>query len=111
MYSGLFSKNALRISFRFGGGGLRSDLCAPLFVDFPLANRPAGLRLRWGGTPVFRTIRRKTEVFNMNTNTQALLVLPEQILNIKVAVQKDWCIELIEQQWRNEITKAILDAK
>jgi hypothetical protein len=44
-------------------------------------------------------------------NTQALLVLPEQILNIKVAVQKEWHIELIEQQWRNEITKAILDAK
>ena len=47
----------------------------------------------------------------MNTNTQALLVLPEQILNIKVAVQKDWTIELLEQRWHDEITKAILEAK
>ena len=47
----------------------------------------------------------------MNTNTQALLVLPEQVLNIKVVVQKDWTIELLEQRWRNEITKAILEAK
>ena len=86
--------------------GLRS---ADRSADLRLANRPAGLRLRWGCPPVFRTIRRKTEVFNMNT--QALLVLPEQILNIKVAVQKEWYIKLIEQQWRNEITKAILDAK
>ncbi len=44
-------------------------------------------------------------------NTQALLVLPEQVLNIKVAVKKEWYIKLIEQRWRNEITKAILDAK
>ena len=43
----------------------------------------------------------------MNTNTQALLVLPEQVLNIEVAAKKKWYIELIEQQWRNEITKAI----
>ena len=47
----------------------------------------------------------------MNTNTQALLVLPEQVLNIKIGVQKDWTIELLEQLWRNEITKAILEAK
>ena len=47
----------------------------------------------------------------MNTNTQALLVLPEQVLNIKIGVQKDWTIELLEQRWRNEITKAILEAK
>ena len=47
----------------------------------------------------------------MHTNIQALLVLPEQVLNIKVVVKRDWYIELIEQQWRNEITKAILNAK
>jgi hypothetical protein len=80
-------------------------------VDFspgvPVCGPPPSL----GRHPVFRSIRRKTEVFNMNTNTQALLVLPEQVLNIKVAFQKKWYIELIEQQWRNEITKAILEAK
>ena len=32
----------------------------------------------------------------MNTNTQALLVLAEQVLNIEVAIQKDWYIELLE---------------
>ncbi len=47
----------------------------------------------------------------MHTNTQALLVLPEQVLNIKVAVKKDWHIELLERLWHDEITKAILDAK
>jgi hypothetical protein len=47
----------------------------------------------------------------VHANIQALLVLPEQVLNIKVAVQKEWHIELLEQRWRNEITKAILDAK
>lgn len=47
----------------------------------------------------------------MHANIQALLVLPEQVLNLKVVVKKDWYIELIEQQWRKEITKAILDAK
>ena len=47
----------------------------------------------------------------MHANIQALLVLPEQVLNLKVVVKKDWYIELIEQQWHEEITKAILNVK
>ncbi len=47
----------------------------------------------------------------MHTNTQALLVLSEQVLNIKVADKKDWHIELLERLWRDEIATAILDTK
>ncbi len=46
----------------------------------------------------------------MHTNTQAVLVLGGQVLNIKIVVKKDWYIELLERLWRDEITKAILDA-
>ena len=47
----------------------------------------------------------------MNTNTQALLVLAEQGVYIKVAVKKEWYIELLERLWRDEITEAISEAK
>ena len=46
----------------------------------------------------------------MHTNTQAVLVLGGQMLDIKAVIKKDWYIELLERLWRDEITKAILDA-
>ena len=47
----------------------------------------------------------------MHTNTQVILVLAGQVLNIKAVVKKDWYIEAFEQLWRDEITKAISDAR
>ena len=47
----------------------------------------------------------------MYTNTQAILVLDGQVLNIKIAVKKDWHTELRERLWRDEIATAILNAK
>ena len=70
---------------------LRSGPRGLIIINFYLAGRPAGLRLRCGDTPAFRTIRRKTEVFNVHTNTQALLALTEQVLNTK-SNAKEWFI-------------------
>ena len=109
-------------------GVLRSYLCSPLFVDFPLADRPAGLRpwriglrtsaladrpavlrLRCGDTPAFRTIRRKTEVFNMYIDRKTLLELAEKELNTKAGANGDWCIDWLKRIWWNEINSAICD--